>query len=199
MGGNFFVDKKDFGFIVGVEESATFFITPDFAILNQAPLPATENTPIATTLLSVSSIQDVDKIVVETNLYKPINFISIPPFLLDSVSQSIESSEGNSKQVLVDVAKRIKDFDTLHAGDNEYVDKAKLKSKEILFLFYFKVMDKIQAIPTIGCNNRAIISKLNELQDRVFRDDKNNINLNEHLDVILKRPLALLDSSSSAT
>ena len=63
---------------------------------------------------------------------------------------SILKSEGDLKQLLADIAEEIKDFDTLHAGDTDYQDKAKSKLKDILAWLYLIGKDKVKATLTVG-------------------------------------------------
>ena len=200
VGGNLIVDKKDFAFIEGVEEGATCITSPDFEVLCDLPLATAEATPTATNLLNVSSVDDVNALVVGTTTYKPRNFVPIPPFMLESMNKSIAESNGDTKRVLVDAARVIKDFDTLHASDDGF-EKAKSKSKDILFWLYSVIADKVGKTPTIGCTNKLLLSKFNELNSRTFgnQNSKNNVDLSKNLDLMLKRPLEVLASSSSAT
>ena len=67
-------------------------------------------------LLLVTSIVEVDSLDVDqTTAYKLRDFIPISPFLLGTISNLISNSEGNLKQILVDVVQEIKSFNTTHA------------------------------------------------------------------------------------
>ena len=119
LGGNIYVEKEEHGFIQGVGEESTCIVTPDFEILTRVPSEDAVPIPTATHLLAVSSIEGVDSLVNgATTTFKPRNFVPIPPFLLDTIETSISNSEGNSKQVLVDVVKALKAFDMEHADDD---------------------------------------------------------------------------------
>ena len=98
IGGNIYIEKEEFGFIQGIEESATCIMTPDYEILTQVPEAIGVSVPTPTYLLSVSNIADVEALNIgQTMSYKPRNFIPIPPFLLETISNSISKSEGDSK------------------------------------------------------------------------------------------------------
>ena len=203
IGGNIYVEKEEFGFIQGIEELATCIMTPDYEILTQVPEAIGVSVPTPTHLLSVSNIADVEALNIgQTTSYKPRNFIPIPPFLLETISNSISKSEGDSKQVLVDVVKEIKAFDTLHTNDNDYADKAKSKCKDILSWLYLVGIDIVQATPTMGCNSRSIIDHFTLLEKELLNnqganEDRNDIS--SRLEDILKRPLEMLATSASST
>ena len=204
VGGNIYVEKEEFGFIQGIEEAATCIMTPDFEILTQIPQADAQGVPTTTQLLTVTNVAEVEALNVgQTTTYKPRNFIPIPPFLLDTISESVSKSEGNLKQLLTKVVKKIKDFDTAHANDNEYVDKARSKCKDILSWLYLVGEDKIQATPTMGCNSRSIIDHFSnlekELLDSKSENDDRTIDISNKLEDILKRPLEMLATSASST
>jgi hypothetical protein len=205
VGGNLYIEKEEFGFIQGVEESATCFMTPDYETLLQVPQETAIAIPTTSHLLAVSSIQEVEGLVTgQTTSYKPRNFIPIPPFLLEPISKSIKTSDGDSKQVLISVASAIKEFDTLKATDNSYNDKAKSKCKDILAWLYLVGTDKVSKIPTMGCNSRSVIDVLKKIEEtsiistqRIQQDNEQSSN--ENLERIFKRPLEILATSSSST
>ena len=205
IGGNLYVEKQDFGLIQGVEESATCIMTPDVNVLMQIPYATAQGIPTATQLLAVTSIEDISNLAVgQTTSYKPRNFIPIPPFLLDTISDAISNSDGDSKNVLLEVVRSVKDFDILHAGDNEFQDKAKSKCKDILFWLYLAGIDKITSIPMMGCNNRQMIDSFKLIEDKELnlatenQDNDQGFNSKE-LERILKRPLEMLAASSCST
>ena len=203
VGGNIYVEKEDFGFILGIEELATCIMTPDHEILLGLPQDHPEPTPTTSHLLSVSSVEEVDALAIgQTTTYKPRNFIPIPPFLLNTISKSISNSEGNSKQVLIKVVQEIKNFDTTHAGDEDYVDKARSKCKDLLAWLYLVGTNVVTAVPTLGCNSRPIIDHFKKIEeDHLARrsTETNSIQSTRNFDEVLKRPLEILASSASST
>ena len=62
--------------------------------------------------------------------------------------------------MLVKCVKPVKDFDTNHAHDAEYADKAKSKCKDIMFWLYPVSQNnkKIDAVQFTGCNNEKVAS-----------------------------------------
>jgi hypothetical protein len=133
IGGNIYVEKEESAFIQGVEEGTSCIMIPDYSILTAVPQVTAESIPTTVQLLAVSSVEEVNALVNgNTTSYKPRNFVPVPPFLLNRISTFISKSEGNAKELLVEVAAGIKEFDTIHQNDDEYLEKAKSKSKDIL-------------------------------------------------------------------
>ena len=64
--------------------------------------------------------------------------------------------------------KAIKDFDSEHANDNEFVDKAKSKSKDNIFWLYLVRDDNnvINAVPTMSYINEMIANSLNIISEK---------------------------------
>ena len=58
--------------------------------------------------------------------------------------------------MLVECVKAVKDFDTKHANDAEYADKAKSTCKEIMLCLYFVSQNnnEIDAVQVTECNNK---------------------------------------------
>ena len=50
--------------------------------------------------------------------------------------------------------------------------KAKSKRKGIIFWLFFVDQDKINTIPTIGCNNRNVINLFKEMDNEVLGIEK---------------------------
>ena len=59
VGGNLYNPKEEFGFIQGVEESATCIVTPDFDILIAITNDTAEAIPTRDHMLGVTSIEEV--------------------------------------------------------------------------------------------------------------------------------------------
>ena len=202
VGGTLYVAKEDFGFIQGVEEGATCFMTPDYDVLTRLPQDEQQAVPTAAHLLAVTSIEEVDALVPGTrSWYTPRNFVPVPPFLIDSISKSISTAEGDSNQALVDAVKSIKDFDTTHSNDAEYRDKAKSKCKDFLAWLFLVGKNGVEATPTMGCNNREMIEMLKSIESTALVSKNHGVNelRNNDLEKILKRPLEILASTSSST
>ena len=95
-------------------------------------------------------------------IFKPRNFILIPPFILRPIQDSISKSNGDSRVVLVKCVKSVKDFDIKPANDAEYADKAISKCKEIMLWVYLVSQNnnKIDAVQVTVCNNEKVASEL---------------------------------------
>lgn len=154
IGGNIYQPKADFGFIQGIEESASCFMTPDIEMLVALPLKNPEPVSVLNCLLAVTSIDEVDALTNgQQTTFSPCNFIPVPPFLVTQISSIISEKNGNAKEVLIEVAKMIKEFNSTHLTDTEYTKKARQKCRPILVWLYLVLKEKINAIPTMGCNN----------------------------------------------
>ena len=76
----------------------------------------------------------------------------------------ISNFNGNATHDLVAAAKAIKDFDTAHSNDNDYIDKAMSKSKDILAWLYLVVLDKVTVAPVTSCSSRMLKSQISNLE-----------------------------------
>ena len=202
-GGNLYTATKTCAFIQGVSQDSSNFMTPDYDTLTQTPHDYADPIPTTSHLLNVTSVDEIDALVVgQTTTYRPRNFVPVPPFLLDIIDSTISSTAGDTKHVLIQTAQAIKEFDITHAGDVTYTDRAKSKSKDILAWLYLVIHDRITATQTMGCQCKILKSKFLKLE---------NINLglntppdtvaahSNDLGQILQRPLEILATSSSST
>ena len=202
-GGNLYTTKEEFGFIQGVDEDSSNFMTPDYDTLTLVPHEVADPIPTASHLLNVSSIDDVNALVVgQTTSYRPRNFVPIPPFLLNTLTTTIKEHDGDSKQALIDCAQAIKDFDTLHSGDDDYTDKAKSKSKDILAWLYLVLHDRITATPTMVCQSKILKSRFSNLEHSLLGPNNppdTAIVPSQNIEQILRRPLEILATTSTST
>ena len=101
--------------------------------------------------------------------FKPRNLIPILPFLLKPIQDSISKSNGDSRVVLVECVKAVKDFDKKHAKNAEYAYKAKSKCKKIMFWLYLVSHnnEKIDAVQVTGYNNEKVASELKKSRSYV--------------------------------
>ena len=203
LGGNLYTTTKDFGFIQGVGEDSSHFMTPDYDTLTLVPQEAAEPIPTASHLLNVSTIDEVTALVVgQTTSYRPRNFVPVPPFLLDTLHTIIEDRNGDTTQALISCAQAIKEFDTLHSIDDDYTDKAKSKSKDILAWLYLVINDKVTATPTMSCQSKILKSRFSNLKDLKLgplAPPETALLPQQNFEQILQRPLEILATSSSST
>ena len=193
----------EYGFIQGLGNESSVSMTPDIDTLFSIPEGAAVSVPSPTTVLNVSSVEEVDNLTDSATVtYKPRNLIPIPQFLIETIQNSISKSNGNSKLMLIECVKKIKEFDIEHTNDDDYTDKARSKSKDILLWLYLvcKISDKIDAVPVIGCNEK-VAKALSEVKQKCLKDNNNNNTDNIHAQVeqSLKRPFEVLATSASST
>ena len=196
-------NAKDFGFIQGLGKETAIILKPDTETLFKDYEGTAVATPSPTNILNVNSIEQVDNLTDSVSVtYSPRNFIPIPPFLLNTIHNSISNSNGNAASVLVDCVKEIKTFDTDHATDTDYKDKAKSKCKDIMIWLYLvhKRNDKIDAVPVMGCNNKKVAKVLSELSTNCLAKPKqSSSSISSQVEQSLKRPFEVLATSASST
>ena len=109
-------------------------MSPGIETFCKTPTGAAVTVPTITQILSITTVEQADALQdSQTVTFKPSDFIPIPPFLLKPIQDLISKSNGDSRVVLVECVKAVKDFDKKHANNAEYADKAKSKCKEIMF------------------------------------------------------------------
>ena len=75
------------------------------------------------------------------------------------------SENGDAKKILLAAAKCIKEFDSTNGDKDEYKDKAKQRSKNLLTCFFLVATSNngIDATPTTGSNNISLMSSINTI------------------------------------
>ena len=105
-------------------------MSPDIETLCKTPKGAAGQVPTITQILSTTTVGQADALQdSQTVTFKSRNIIPIPLFLLKPIQDSISKSNGDSRVVLVECVKSVKEFDTKHANNSEYADKATSKCK----------------------------------------------------------------------
>jgi hypothetical protein len=134
-GSQIFNETKAHAFIEGISQPISSLMTPDIEVLFEKPAGVAVAVPTPTSILANTTVEDIDGLTDgATTTYKPRNFmIPIPPFLMHSINSTIATSRGDAKMILVEVVNAIKEFDTVHAPDIEYVDSARAKCKPLWF------------------------------------------------------------------
>ena len=205
IGGTVYDRNTHFGMIQGVDRELAISTTPDIDTLIETPEGAAIAVPTMTNFLQVSSIEDIEALTNgASTVYKPCTFIPITPFLCQVISESIEDDQGDSKLLLLKVVQAIKSFDTKHNADDEFIDKAKQKCKDIIFWIYLAGKENaIKPIPTTANINRRVKKKIKEITSSCIstkRSTNNNHfdhNFAEALGNHLKRPLEIIATSNS--
>ena len=136
-GGSVHEPTTQVGFIQGLEKDLATFQQPDVDTLLSQPNEAAIAIPTITSILAATSATDIQALTDgATTTYKARPFIPITPFLVPTVKESIVRSNGDASDLLLSTIKDIKSFDTTHSGNKEFKDKAKQKSKDLLFWTY---------------------------------------------------------------
>ena len=204
VGGTIYdTNAKSYGFIQGLGKSTANIMTPDMDTLFKLPEGAAVATPTPTQVLAVSSVTEVEALTDSATVtYKPRNLIPIPPFLIETVQKSISISNGNSKLLLVDCVKSIKDFDTLHAQDEDYTDKARSKCKDILLWLFLAGKDSpaIDAVQSMCCQDERVADALETIKAScLLPKPAISSTISDQVEKSLKRPFEVLASSVSST
>ena len=204
IGGTVYDRNIHFGMIQGVDKDLATSTTPDIDTLAETPEGAAIAVPTMTSLLQVSTIADIEALTNgASTVYKPRNFIPIIPFLCKAISESIEKDQGDSKLLLIKVIQAIKNFDTTHNTDDEFVDKAKQKCKDLLFWIYLAGKENaIKSIPTTVNVNRRVKQNIKDITFSCISEKRPNNNqfdnnFAEALGNHLKRPLEIIATSNS--
>ena len=194
---------KEYGFIQGVEEGHPAIMTPDIAVLSKVESDSDTAVPTTTNLLNVKTKAEVEALTVSATVkYRARNIIPVPPFLLEPVQKAISSNSGDAKMVLVAAAEEIKAFDSKHADDAAYVDKAKTKCKEFLYWLYIVSSnhDAVKAVNTIVCTNAKVKEYLIRTTVQHISEEKEEVSsIANQLEASLKRPFEVLAATSSST
>ena len=194
---------KEYGFFHGLSEEDTIIMTPDITILKKIELDTDTPVPALANLLNVKTNEEVVELTVSTRAkYRARNIIPIPPFLLDIVYEVIAKKESDAITMLVDVVKGIKEFDTTHAGENEYKDKAKNKCKEFVYWLYLvgTESDAVVAVNTIVSNNTKVKGLLKVIASQHLQSDNTATeSMANQVEMSLKRPFEVLAATSSST
>jgi hypothetical protein len=194
---------KEYGFIQGLGSESAVAMTPDIETLFKNPEDIASPVPSPTSILNVSSIADVEALTDSATVtYNPRNLVPVPQFLIDTIQNSISNSNGNSKSMLLDCVTKIKEFDMEHTNDDEYVDKARSKSKDILlWLYMVSKNSRIDAIPVMGCNEK-VAKQLLEVKKKCLKTmhlENVSQNVSAQVEQSLKRPFEVLATSASST
>ena len=133
VGGTVYDATVDIGFVQGVGQETSLTMTPDIDILCDKSGGAAVPVPTMTTIMGVTTVEEVDAMTNgASTTFRPRNIIPIPPFLLKVIVEMISRRVQDATELLVKVVQEIKAFDAIHATEKEFRDKAKQNVK-ILF------------------------------------------------------------------
>ena len=103
--------------------------------------------------LNTTNKDDYKNLKTSTNLkFASRNFIPIPTFLLQVVSDTIIKTDGDSKEVLLAVIKGIKDFDDEVTKNGTNTKHAKDSCGDMLHWIFLASKNKVKSTPTVGCS-----------------------------------------------
>ena len=133
-GGTAYDSTVNTGFIQeGTAKEEAHAMTPDIDTLCEVSTETAVGVPTIASILGANTVEAVNVLVNgATTTYHPRNFIPITPFLCQDVSDSIGQSQGDGTLLLLKIINSIKNFDTMHTDEVEYVDKARQKCKDLL-------------------------------------------------------------------
>ena len=104
--------------------------------------------------------------------------------------------------MLVNCIKTSKEFDTTHANDKAYNDKARSKCKDIMMWLYLvsKNSPSIDAIQITGCANEKVAIELNAKAKHCLSSRQDTeTTISSQVKKSLKRPFKVLATSASST
>ena len=205
-GGTVYDSTVHTSFMQGVDKEFATPMTPDTDILFEKPAGAAIPVPTITNILQVTTKDEVNALTDgATTVYKPRNFIPVTPFLCQDVNDAIEESDGDCGIALMKVVQAIKMFDTKHADNIFYLDKAKQKCKDLLCWLYLASQNNpsIKPIPTSISSNRRIReiykSLVSSCLTTASMDSRLGFDeaiLSDRLGNHLKRPLEMIATSN---
>jgi hypothetical protein len=205
MGGTIYQPAAVYGFLQGVGESTTWPMTPDIDTLCTNIDGDPVAMPTTTNLVGLTTLESVENLTLSATIrYKPRNFIPIPPFLLKTIQETITNHNGDAANTLLQSAKAIVNFDNEHANDDEYVDKARNKCKDLLFWLYLVTTgsETITATPVIGCTSPLVSSHFKQLESSLLVSNPSTqtaTDMSTAVGETLKRPFEVLATSASST
>ena len=169
LGGTVYESTQSSSFFQGIDPDLVSILTLDLTGLCEKPDQVADEVPTMTNLFAAESMEDIENLVVgATTTYKPRNFVPITPFLLKTVNESILKNDGSAKHLLLSINSAICTFDTIHEDNDDYVDKAKTTSKDIICQCYLasKKSESIKPIPTIGCSSIMVMKAIKSITNQ---------------------------------
>ena len=198
--------EKKFGFIQGLVGDEITMMTPDMTEFKAIPSNTDTAVPSIANLLNVKTEEDVTNLTVSATVkYRARNMIPVPPFLLEATHKVTVEEAGNAKLMLIKAAETIKEFDTAHNNDDEYVDKAKTKCKDLLYWLYLVGIDSpaITPVNSIVCGNARLKTKIKEKTSQCIENSPtphpSTTTITSQVEASLKRPFEVLAATSCST
>jgi len=200
-GGTIVDPEEDCAFYVGLNRANAIIATPDAAVLFRPPHQDAYDVAKREDIMNCVSVQDVERLAAsDTQSLRARNFVPVPPFLVQTLNESIVANKAKTSQIFLDVIMAIKEFDEIHKDDDEFKEKATTKCKQLLHWLYVADQNDddngIAQIQFAICTNETIMERL-----KVFE----TTNLTQTHDPqsqvtqALVAPLAQLAASSKTT
>ena len=150
----------EIGLIEGVDQELATLMTPDTNNLFEKPTAAVV-IPTVTNILAITNIAEVQALRHGTATYEPQNFIPITPFLCQAISESIEKSQGDSKELLLAVVSVIMAFDTTY-DIMQNINKKRNKSVKIYYIGFYPANKDDSSIKAILLQSiKAVLFEIN--------------------------------------
>ena len=195
-----------YGYIHGIDKSTAVTMTPDISVLCNDHDNSSVTVPKIADILAVSTGTEIDALAISSTVtFKARNFIPILPFLIDPINEGIKSSNGDAKEVMLKVVAAIKEFDTTHASDSTYTEKAKSKCKDLLFWLYLVASDnaKVNPVPFNSCLNKKVVKAIASVAEdyltTVSTVAASSSTVSSEIENSLKRPFEILAATTSST
>ena len=108
----------------------------------------------------------------------------------------------NPKKVLLACITAIKSFDSDHASDSDYTEKAKSKCKDILLWLFLVLKDNnaIEPISSLACDSEKLIAAFEKLNKANLSGKENRkVHFSAEVEQSLQRPFEVLAATTSST
>ena len=200
LGGTIASPVEQCACILGIDRATEIVVSPDASILFKNPHVDHYILPARADIMKCTSVEEIDQLQVSNQHIRPRNFIPVPPFLIRTVANSIDSVNQNSKAVLLNTIKAIKEFDELYKDDDFFTEKAAIKCKLFIqWLFVAATDDNDEGIAQINFVPCLSVDLLQQISNFKSSTLTTNQDLNSQVTQALVAPLQQLAASSRST
>ena len=187
--------------ILGLNRNNAILVTPDSDTLFKNPhataykVAKREDIMNCTTMDMVRALVDSD-----TQTTRARNFIPVPPFLINTISISIETNKGDPEAIFFEMITAIKEFDELNKEDASFTEKAAIKCKLFLHWLYVaknnEAENGVSQIQFAPCSNESLILNARQFERVQFAQPQNH---HAQVTQAMIAPLEQLAASSKTT
>ena len=104
------------------------------------------------------------------NYFTARNFVPIPPFMLNTINQSMMDSDGDNKKILTDVIQIIREYNReISEMRDGSIEPAVDTCSDILFWLYLASKSKINSIPTIESLVKGVCLHFKMIENMIGR------------------------------